>query len=109
MKTYTETEGESPFDWNVFLKKESITEDEWNEASDLASNWITCACGNQCAVIERDEEGTPKDELLMNLGLSFTTTIYFQRDQSKALRILDQIETRSAQLIADHHAANPKK
>ena len=98
MKTYTETEGQDPFDWNAFLNKEFITEDEWFEAWDLAGNWVTCACGNQCDIIPRDAHGIPDDSILNGLGIDFHVSIAHE-DSLEAKEVLKLIEERSAFLI----------
>ena len=99
MKTYTETQGKKPFDCNAFLNKEEISEQEWEYAENLAGSWVTCACGNQCDVIERRPiNGVPKDEELFNLGMWFSVSID-NKDIEKAKETLLKIEKRSAELI----------
>ena len=98
MKTYVETEGKEIFDWNAFLDKEIITEDEWFDAWELAGNWTTCACGNQCDIIPRDTNGSPKDIILYRLGGEFHCSISSE-NISKSKDILKLIEERSAFLI----------
>lgn len=98
--TYTEEKGKKPFDWNVFLDKEYITDEEWEEASILANNWITCACGNQCVIIKRDFDGAPIDVILEELGVNFATFIEYQ-DVVGAKMTLNEIENRSAELIKE--------
>lgn len=36
-----------------------------------AKDWVTCACGNQCAAIPRSEDSFPKDKTLRDLGMEF--------------------------------------
>lgn len=98
MKTYTESKGYKPFNWNEFLNKENISEEEWIEAEELAENWVTCACGNQCDVIPRDYFGEPKDWELFELGHNFAKVIE-SKNISSAKEILKGIEERSAYLI----------
>ena len=100
--TYAEEQGEAPFDWNEFLSKER-TEDEWNAAGGLSAQWVTCAVGNQCSVIERDKTfGYPKDEILFRLGMDFDLFIT-KLSQKDAIIALDTIEKRSAYLIKEHY------
>lgn len=68
MKTYAESRGQTPFDWNAFLKRLDITLGQWEEAINLSKSWVTCACGNQCDVLKRESDGTPQDKPLAYLG-----------------------------------------
>jgi hypothetical protein len=99
--TYSETVGQAPFDWNKFLNKARITDKDWDDAKDRAHKWTTCACGNQCSIIPRDEIGKPEDELLTTLGGDdgFFGAIY-ARDVAEAKHFLELIELRSAYLIS---------
>jgi hypothetical protein len=101
MKTYAEKEKQKPFDWNKFLDKAiagDTTRNEEAKAELLANDWVTCACGNQCAIIPRDEEGEPIDEELQELGNDFSNHIN-DKDWEGAKRCLVDIESRSALLI----------
>ena len=71
MKTYSEKQHRNPINWNKFLARETFNERVLRRAYDLASQWVTCACGNQCASIPRRPNGQPKDDQLHHLGLSF--------------------------------------
>jgi hypothetical protein len=101
MKTYAETKKKPKFNWYDFLNraiKGNITESEVADAQDDANNWVTCACGNQCSIIPRDEDGEPWDNTLSDLGSDFS----YEIDDCKwkdALKILNKIEKRSALLI----------
>ena len=113
MKKYSEYNRKKPFDWYTFLNKKTYTQKELDKAQDLAGSWVTCACGNQCTIIPRDEEGCPLDEVLRNLGLEFTEKLvdmdtYFKKEshssifelsRKDALKILDKIEKRSTLII----------
>lgn len=111
MKTYAETQGKKPFDWNAFLEKESYTEDELYQAIDSAIDWVTCACGNQCDVIPRGYDGKPLDRRLKKLGREFFVCIktmyyYFKADEEQfencrhlAISTLHAIEARSQEII----------
>lgn len=99
MKTYSESQGKKPFNWNEFLNRKNITDDEWFYAMKLADNWVTCACGNQCEVIERDiHSGSPLDSELMKLGHDFYIDIKY-KNKYDAKETLKKIEKRSAFLI----------
>lgn len=98
MRTYAESKGKKPFDWNEFLNKENITEEEWDNASKLAQEWVTCACGNQCDVIPRNDDGDPKDWKLTSLGCLFFRFITLKRADDAKIT-LKAIEKRSAYLI----------
>lgn len=104
MKTYAETQGEKPFDWNAFLDsaiENEPDEEAWEEANDLAGKWVTCACGNQCADIPRDEtDGLPDDGILVKLGMNFWNEIQ-DKEWEWAIHFLAQIEARSAEILAE--------
>jgi hypothetical protein len=101
MKTYAETNKMKKFDWYDFLNraiKGNITESEIADAQDDARSWITCACGNQCSILPRTEDGEPCDDFLAELGGDFS----YEIDDCKwkdALKILKKIEKRSTLLI----------
>ncbi|PRP68133.1 hypothetical protein [Nonlabens agnitus] len=106
MISYAESQGEKPFDWYSFLNKENISDQEWQDAIMLSNDWVTCACGNQCNIIPREDEGLyyrhngrPKDNLLSDLGGKFHGLIK-RRYATKAIVVLQEIENRSAYLIA---------
>lgn len=95
MKTYSETQGIKPFDWNKALND---SKKDWNMLFVMSKNWITCACGNTCDIIPRNKYGAPLDSELRNLGAMFCGAIYSNKT-TKSKKILKQIETRSAELI----------
>lgn len=99
-KTYSEFKGEKPFDWNEFLSKEQHSAEEHNNAHLLSKSWITCACGNQCSIIPRDNLGMPLDNRLRILGVDFTYNLY-HCNFGTCKSILKQIEERSAFLIKE--------
>lgn len=67
--------------------------------------WITCACGNTCDIIPRENSsmagpGKPVDDTLSYLGASFPS--YIRTDNHDGgLNCLDRIEKRSAILIQE--------
>lgn len=109
MIKYCEFRNHFPFDWNAFLMQKSYTYKELVDASLLAKSWVTCACGNQCAIIPRSRDGVPIDDTLMKLGKDFLIYITKMKCacneeivmewQNTARRCLKDIERRSAELI----------
>lgn len=126
MKTFAESQGHSPFDWNLALKQAIANplsaEDHYYELRRRATAWVTCACGNQCATLSRwpigrliehrtddhgqiHDPGAPKDLMLEALGVSFFKCIEFEQYE-KALGVLQEIEARSTFLLVGMEA-NP--
>lgn len=108
MKTYAETSGEQPFDWNQWL--DDVIYGKWEFTSDIqekrhmALSWVMCACGNQCRDIPRRPGGEPCDRKLFDLGCAFAYAIdnsLFQRAKST----LAEIEARSSFLLAKMETA----
>ncbi len=105
-KVYAQTQGQKPFNWNRFLSpKTQRSKRSWEAAEFLAGDWVTCACGNQCAVIPRNtaEEwwkpfGAPKDDQLDDLGVQFAKAID-KRDLAGSREILAKIEARSTAIL----------
>lgn len=103
MMTYQELEMGTSFDWWKALEEAEdwhITDNRWSNLTSRAGSWVTCACGNQCAIIPRDSEGEPKDEELSDLGLEFYSAI-MGRHLTEAAFILCEIEQRSMELIKE--------
>lgn len=125
-KTYAEKNNRKSTNWLKFLNKkcEKMTENQVTAKSNLSGDWVTCACGNQCAIIPRDSYGVPIDKKLRNLGGAFHDSgiakmedyikdalntdykddikKYYKlanKSREKALKILFKIEERSAELI----------
>ena len=117
MKTYAETKKKEKFNWNKFLdariseQSKGITccdqmsptevkkaKQEFKKEIKMAGEWVTCACGNQCDILERDDEGEPVDGELSELGSNFYCDIY-DLDWVSAKNTLKQIEERSENLI----------
>ena len=108
-KTYTEIREELPFNWLNALK--ALIENENNPENppdkeyldrldNLAGDWVTCACGNQCSIIPRNAHGVPEDDNLRRLGYLFYGQISSGKFKA-ALETLLQIEERSAQIISE--------
>lgn len=117
-ENYAKTQGERPFNWKRFLLKKRYTWDDLDNAYWRATDWVTCACGNQCSIIPRGvqygwssfQPAAPVDSRLRRDGLSFATHIEnmahyrnspsFEGHRILAQRCLHRIERRSAYLIA---------
>lgn len=100
-ETYAQQHGKQPFDWNAALS-DPPDEYDWTKLDhlyNLAADWVTCACGNQCAVLPRDWNGCPRDLMLAHLGDEFMHCIS-DRDWPQARTTLARIEARSAELLA---------
>lgn len=103
MKTYAEKELKKPYNWNKMLelamqgKARGAVRIHMNN---MAGNWVTCACGNQCDIIPRDVDGVPEDEKLDSLGMRFLEEV-LDMEWTEAKKTLRQIELRSAQLIKE--------
>lgn len=109
--TYCESRNKTPYDWrdaiNAGINGEfaKLTGDPapnvrilaLESMKKLSVNWTYCACGNQSAQIERDQDGIPKDFIFMQFGMLFGTAIYGENWEG-ALRILDKIEKYGAEL-----------
>src|SRR5690606_691033 len=115
MKTYYEeqTDEEKPFDWFEALTEVDMLSDpnikgyDYEKFStyhdrllELSNSWVTCACGNQCALIPRRLEGDPVDEELNVLGRQFAIQIAGFR-YHHAIEILHKIEERSSQILEE--------
>lgn len=102
MKTYAETMGHKPFNWNRFLARRIAglrTPESDEKAGRVAGDWVTCACGNLCAVIPRYEpNGSPKDQQLFFLGNQFMADINGAK-WAEAQRTLALIEARSKAIL----------
>jgi len=111
-KTYAETRGQAPFDWNLFLEKaindpSSISDLEYGKIFHLSGTWVTCACGNQCAIIPRSISGpfygSPVDILLNTLGMALSQSVKAW-EWLEARNILHKIGERSQVLIKEELA-----
>jgi|SRR6478609_3074935 len=80
--SYAEKNNQPTFDWNHFLRQPDHTYQEISYATSLASQWVTCACGNLCEILPRIKQsedsyrkGQPTDRYLADLGISFYEAI----------------------------------
>lgn len=109
--SFCEALGKTPFDWNKFLEraiKKEITLPEYEEACRLSGSWVTCAVGNQCAIIPRqygNQPPAPKDIDLRRLGADFHCHIVAKEFET-AITCLHRIEIRSAQIINQIRSTN---
>ena len=100
--TYASQQGERSFDWNKALLKKNWPKTVEDQAHliKLASDWVTCACGNQCAIIPRSGSGYPTDFELKVKGCLFRVAIK-AGNYILARKVLVSIEKRSAILIKE--------
>ena len=106
MATYSEIKGKAVIDWNHVLDNwDDYSYEEQRKFKISSKNWVTCACGNQCAKIPREPSGSalvyggaPKDTLLLQLGQDFYNHLSFHRIGA-AKRTLNKIEKRSIQVL----------
>jgi len=98
--------------WLTTLAKlavsKSITILKYQRLLDLASKWPTCACGQLCKKLPRDEDGKPEDTLLSALGHDFVNNIS-RKEWVKALKTFKKIERRSTLLLKKQHGNKPKR
>lgn len=69
----------------------------------LAAQWLDCGCGEQDKRIKRHEKGQPVDSELSTLGRRFNQEVCGHHFRN-AERVLQQIESRAAVLIAEVEA-----
>lgn len=72
-----------------------------------AGDWPDCACGAQSKFIEREPDGAPYDELLLDLGGDFVEAVD-NDDAKNAERLLNRIEKRAAKLLQDEITESKK-
>lgn len=77
----------SPFNWFNFLQQDTYTVDELKCATDLANQWVTCACGELCSALPRQLSGAPVDDDLNELGSEFAGHIIDMQDIATDLRV----------------------
>lgn len=109
---YTEMHGHKPFNWIHAL--ESVRRHDGEMLQTLhyrATQWPLCACGNQCAVIPREEGGRPLDQTLSCLGSEFPETVMdmchaltvrqFERARGRALACVRAIDERALEILRE--------
>jgi hypothetical protein len=116
MKIYSQVNKKKKFDWHKALSVDcnDMTDKYAQDLNVRSKSWVTCACGNQCAVIPRSNDGQPLDDMLEKLGAAFHNygigpmqfNIFCDNQKAAnehrkiAISYLKKIEKRSAQLIA---------
>ncbi len=116
-KSFAAVSGYKPFNWTRFLMRKRYTVSELEEARSLSGEWVTCACGVQCAALpravsnsDRFTRNEPLDHELSRLGMAFHDRIIelrdavrdgtpFSRRRDAAAATLRAIERRSAKLL----------
>lgn len=131
MPTYLETSLEENPDfgrlslgmtWLEFLTlpKKAYNSELLNKAVNASASWVTCACGNQCDIIPRDDDGSPLDDELYHLGCNFAHLIErlagfyleeeeileFSLSRSTALDLLKEIEHRANLILSQLQETN---
>tara|TARA_R110000737_G_scaffold171943_1_gene197445 strand:+ start:2811 stop:3152 length:342 start_codon:yes stop_codon:yes gene_type:complete len=97
------------WDWYAYLDaSEEVKEEYNNEAYDLSSDWVTCACGQVCSVLPKGEHANaPLDNELGDLGVDFCSEIEI-KDWGNAKTTLDKIEKRTIFLLQQLNYTDPK-
>jgi hypothetical protein len=103
------------FCWFKFLNqpKSDFSKQDLEDACALSNSWITCACGQLCNSLPRQENSNaPIDPILTNLGLGFMENIddayeaYVDHEEGflsrieSAKSVLVKIEERTIALLA---------
>lgn len=96
------------FDWFKVLAKAkedsgSVSREMWSDLMIYAQGWPTCACGQLCAELPRNDEGCPLDSILRDLGLLFNEQIR-SRTWCWAFETLERIECRTNILLQEQEA-----
>jgi hypothetical protein len=113
MKTFAQVRKKKTTNWNIALDTPVKDIDTWQKLSQLSGDWVTCACGNQCAIIPRGAKGMPENQTLRILGNDFYNAvrdtyfsaffgrhvITFESNVKRAKKVLETIELVSAELI----------
>jgi hypothetical protein len=100
--TYAKTKEKKQIDWNQVVEKGikgKLTEKQKREYSKRSGDWVTCACGSQCWVLDRDVDSEPLDEELSGLGMDFWHQ-FSSEEYKDAKKTLEKIENRSTLLIS---------
>lgn len=110
--SFAEANGKKPFNWHKFIELgilDQLTQEQKEKGIMLAKSWVTCACGNQCKLIPREEfiKGRPDDDILYSLGNLFAILVKIERYES-AKFIIKKIEKRSSQIINEINLQNGK-
>lgn len=101
-ETYAKQMGKPVIDWRAEIERArngQIDEEELEVLDACSRDWVTCACGNQCAKIPRDPDGVPLDRVICNLGIKFYDN-FVSGNWTIALTVLEEIESRSSAILA---------
>lgn len=71
---------------------------EWTSLWRAAKEWPTCACGQLCKALPQCYDGSPKDDVLCELGNNFNLEVRNCR-WLKAIDIFRKIEARTSELL----------
>lgn len=109
-KSFAAVTGNVVTDWpRVIERLDTMSNEEHDLVTNLASMWPTCAVGIQCAIIPRkptafaNGPGEPKDHILRRHGGNFAMHIK-RRDKPAALTCWQVIEARATELVAQELA-----
>ena len=97
------------WDWYAFLNASKEVKEEYNnEAYDLSSDWVTCACGQVCSALPKGKHANaPLDNELGDLGVDFCSEID-NKDWGNAKETLNKIEARTIFLLKQPNYIDPK-
>jgi hypothetical protein len=92
------------FNWLTELtelsKGKEINIHQGVELSRLAGGWPTCACGQLCDLLERNDDASPVDKELRILGLKFSDQVSGNK-WCLALETFKKIECRTTKLLEE--------
>lgn len=90
------------FNWLAVLKDLAagapLSRGEHLDLFVLAREWPTCACGQLCKQLPRDDAGRPLDHKLDRLGSRFFNAVG-TKHWEEAIRTFQQIEARTEKLL----------
>ena len=99
------------FDWLVFLQHAvdshgAVNDTDYMRACQMAAEWPTCACGQLCKDLPRNERFQPHDTDLSHLGGHFYAHVGARRWR-EALDTFKLIEERTAYLLILQKESTP--
>ncbi|MGK0464816.1 hypothetical protein [Clostridium sp.] len=96
------------WDWYKYLdSSEAIKQKYFTDALSKSCDWVTCACGQLCNLLPKDDCKVPKDHELANLGVDFCDLIELC-EWEEAIKTLDQIEIRTKFLLEQTDFKDPE-
>lgn len=90
METYAEKQNKAPFDWSAFLNQETHTDEEWEEATDLAKDKLLSVCEN------------PLQDFTMAMLLSNLHGNLYLKNIERAKKAFERIEKRQTYLKTEN-------